>query len=65
MIAFACDGCSQKLKVKDALAGKKGKCPHCGKALRVPDRSREEISPDARTLISADSPTLLPVPSSA
>jgi serine/threonine protein kinase len=36
MISFSCTHCRQNLEVKDELAGKKGKCPHCGRPLRVP-----------------------------
>jgi Leucine-rich repeat (LRR) protein len=36
MIAFSCSQCGKNLKVKQDLAGKKGKCPHCGHAVRVP-----------------------------
>lgn len=35
-IAFRC-ACGTPLKVKDALAGKKVKCPKCGKSLAVPE----------------------------
>jgi len=36
MIAFPCPGCGKGLKVKDELAGKKGKCPHCQQPVTVP-----------------------------
>jgi predicted Ser/Thr protein kinase len=36
MIAFDCPGCGHTLRVKDELAGKKGKCPRCGAGVRVP-----------------------------
>ncbi|HEV3262885.1 MAG TPA: serine/threonine-protein kinase, partial [Gemmataceae bacterium] len=36
MISFACPACNKQLKVKDELAGKKGKCPGCGKAVAIP-----------------------------
>lgn len=35
-IPFKC-ACGTSLKVKDALAGKKVKCPKCGKSLAVPE----------------------------
>ena len=35
-ILVACPGCKKRLKVKAALAGKKLKCPGCGKAVAVP-----------------------------
>src|SRR5262245_4875116 len=36
MIGFPCPGCGAQLKVKDELAGKRGKCPSCGKRMTVP-----------------------------
>ena len=36
MISFTCGNCCQTLEVKDDLAGKKGKCPHCNHPLLVP-----------------------------
>jgi hypothetical protein len=36
LIAFACPACARPLKVKAALAGRKGKCPHCRGAVTVP-----------------------------
>jgi len=35
-IAARCAGCGKKLKVRRELAGKKVKCPECGKAVLVP-----------------------------
>jgi DNA-directed RNA polymerase subunit RPC12/RpoP len=35
-IAFTCRQCQKRLKVKPASAGKKLKCPGCGKAVLVP-----------------------------
>jgi formylglycine-generating enzyme required for sulfatase activity len=36
MISFRCDHCGKGLKVADNLAGKKARCPSCGKAGIVP-----------------------------
>ena len=36
MLDVACPGCRRVLKIKEELAGRKGKCPHCGHALTVP-----------------------------
>jgi hypothetical protein len=35
MIALVCPGCVRKLKVKNDLAGKRVKCPHCGASVPV------------------------------
>lgn len=47
MIIFACSQCGKSLKVRDDAAGKRGKCPHCGATLRVPES-------DSVTLEAAD-----------
>ncbi len=36
MIAFRCTGCGNSLKVKDEVAGHKGRCPHCQQPMTVP-----------------------------
>lgn len=36
MIEFQCQSCGKYLRVSDAKAGKKGKCPGCGEMLHVP-----------------------------
>lgn len=38
MMAFPCPHCAKRLRIKDELAGKKVKCPGCGKALPVPGK---------------------------
>jgi phage FluMu protein Com len=35
-IAVECAHCGKQLKVKDELAGKKGKCPQCQKVIQIP-----------------------------
>jgi len=44
MIRFHCAKCSIRLKVKDELAGKWGKCLQCGAINRVP--ARGQVSPE-------------------
>ncbi|HEY7153383.1 MAG TPA: serine/threonine-protein kinase [Gemmataceae bacterium] len=39
MIDFLCAGCGKSLKVKDELAGRKGRCPHCQQSVIVPTPS--------------------------
>ena len=39
MIRFTCSNCSRLIRVEDKYAGKKGKCPKCGNAVVVPERS--------------------------
>ena len=44
MISFVCPACNKQLKVKDELAGKKGKCPGCGKPIMVPENRATALS---------------------
>jgi len=37
VISFSCNFCGQKIRVAKTSAGKKGKCPKCGKTVLVPD----------------------------
>ena len=39
MIEIACKQCGHTMRVPDAYAGKKGKCPHCGGILFIPSGS--------------------------
>jgi DNA-directed RNA polymerase subunit RPC12/RpoP len=39
MIRFCCEHCGHKIAVQDGHAGKTGKCPRCGAAVVVPERS--------------------------
>ena len=52
MIALSCSSCGQRLSIKEEMAGRKGKCPKCGKPVQVPSLDRSEgadwpPSPDA------------------
>src|SRR5438270_9045389 len=37
MIPFQCAGCGKNLQVKDEVAGKKVKCPGCGRLVHAPE----------------------------
>jgi WD40 repeat protein/serine/threonine protein kinase len=69
MISFACPHCQHRLRVKDELAGKKGKCPHCGHGVLIapdPPEGRRSAA-DALTLPpppAADAATLPPAEAS-
>jgi len=47
MIRFACPHCGAKLRVADALAGRKGKCPHCSQVVIVPPAGTHASRTDA------------------
>jgi serine/threonine protein kinase len=47
MIAFRCPGCGAQLKVKDELAGKRGKCPACSHSTEVPQPAGATSGTDA------------------
>jgi gamma-glutamylcyclotransferase (GGCT)/AIG2-like uncharacterized protein YtfP len=44
---LTCSGCRSKLRVPDALAGKKAKCPKCGAILEVAKAPEPEAEPTA------------------
>ncbi len=44
-VALACPSCGKGIKVKQELAGKKVRCPHCKQVLRVPGGSPETGRP--------------------
>lgn len=44
MIQVECSGCGAKLKVKDELAGRSGKCPKCGDKVQIPAAESEEMA---------------------
>src|SRR4051794_15042411 len=46
-IRMACQECGRMLKIKDDLAGKQIKCPHCQALLRVPDEEPAQAIPVA------------------
>ncbi len=64
MIAFLCSGCGKSLKVKDELAGRKGRCPHCQQPMTVPsvaDAARERTDrAGADDYSETDAKTVLP-----
>lgn len=39
-IAVTCGECKKSFPVKDEFAGKRGKCPHCGGVIQVPEAPR-------------------------
>src|SRR6185437_6872201 len=44
-IEFSC-ACGKRFKVRDELAGKRGKCTGCGKAVLIPRGPEPEPEPD-------------------
>ena len=61
MIRVACKKCGTKLKVKDELEGKTGKCPSCGAPVKI-QRTASAGEPAAA---SAPAPTPPPAPAKA
>jgi DNA-directed RNA polymerase subunit RPC12/RpoP len=59
-IEFACSSCQQTVRVADAAAGKKGKCPKCGTILDIPN-----ASPTAPGASAAAAPRPKPAPAAA
>jgi hypothetical protein len=48
-IEFACTTCRQTVRVGDAAAGKKGKCPHCATILQIPQAAGTANPPAPQT----------------
>jgi len=44
-ISFRCTGCEKMWKVKDELAGKRGKCPGCGQTILIPAGRPDRVVP--------------------
>lgn len=44
MIRYKCEKCGSVLKIKDRLAGTRGKCPKCETAFTVPDAPSTDVS---------------------
>ena len=42
-IHVTCDACGKTLKTKDALAGRRAKCPACGEVIQIPDAEAAEF----------------------
>jgi formylglycine-generating enzyme required for sulfatase activity/serine/threonine protein kinase len=57
MISFACPACSKLLKVKDDLAGKRVKCPGCGKPTAVPPAGAHRTEAGKRSPVPATGPS--------
>lgn len=49
-ISFSCE-CGKNFNVKEELAGKKTKCPVCGKALMIPSAGGDELELDQQDLV--------------
>jgi len=44
-IRFGCPDCHRQLNVKDALGGKRGRCPHCQTTFRIPKSDQPWADP--------------------
>ncbi len=55
-ISVTCPQCSTTLKVKDELAGKRGKCPKCQGAVQIPAGNGTAVKPTAVAVVKVDVP---------
>lgn len=62
MIRFSCPTCNKNFKVEDSNAGKTGKCPACGSAMRVPAASDEANDQPVQPEVAKKSPAIPPPP---
>ena len=53
-IEVKCWGCGKTMKVKAEFAGKKGKCPVCGKVINIPDPNKKPDTLLVNEDLSAD-----------
>jgi hypothetical protein len=63
MITFMCVHCNEELKVPDNTAGKRGKCPHCGKVVQIPQQAppmEAVVEPEPATFAVAPMPAPSP-----
>jgi phage FluMu protein Com len=51
-IEIKCLQCGKSIKVKAEFAGKKGKCPVCGKIINIPDPSQKADTLGVNTDVS-------------
>src|SRR4051812_23509211 len=64
MIDFKCSVCHRNLRIRDdAAAGKRGKCPHCGATVLVPDDLVIIESADAPIVKALEVASVVKVPS--
>jgi hypothetical protein len=55
-ISVTCPQCSTTLKVKDELAGKRGKCPKCQGAVQIPAGNGTAAKPTTVAVVKVDVP---------
>jgi ribosomal protein S27E len=65
-VQLQCPGCGLKSKAADELAGKRVKCPSCGRAFLIPGASPAKLSTESETpipaAVDAGSPDVAPSP---
>lgn len=66
-IVFHCVNCNGRMKVPEALKGKRGKCTHCGSVVQVPEAASPSSSSGSGDLtpltLTESSATQMVVPS--
>ena len=54
MLRFVCEHCKESVRVEEAHAGRKGRCPHCGQIVLVPgQRLRSDEDDNVSALAAA------------
>src|SRR5262245_13496706 len=63
-IQFFCFACGKLIRTTTAVAGKRGRCPHCQEIVQVPhgDRMANEVAPPAARDELVPLPNLTPLP---
>lgn len=53
MLRFVCEHCKESVRVDQAHAGRKGRCPRCGQIVLVPGRRRRSDDDDNVSVLAA------------
>ena len=69
MLRFVCEYCRESVRVKEAFAGRKGRCPHCGRRVTIPGTRLPDADDNVSALAAAltgeepdDEPGTVPPP---
>ena len=53
MLRFVCEHCKESVRVKEAHAGRNGRCPHCGEIVTIPGRRLPDADDNVSALAAA------------
>jgi len=53
MLRFVCEYCKGSVRVREAHAGRNGRCPHCQRIVTIPGERRPEADDNVSALVAA------------